>query len=287
VVPARPSKPRDKAKAEVHVQIVEREILAPLRNRRFLSLADLNEAIATLVEKLNNRPFQKLEGSRIRLFEEIDRPVLRPLPAERYVFATWKTARVAFDYHIEIERRYYSVPYQLIKKQVDVRMTARIIEVFHKSERVASHARAARIGQYVTNPEHMPPSHSAHAQWTPERFTRWAREAGGCTARAIEQILERHIIPEQGFRSCMGVMRLGERYGSQRLEAACARILSAGCPTYKRIEAVLKKGLENAPMPQISPVPVIEHANIRGAGYYSSTPIAAQTTFPFTDSAER
>jgi transposase len=271
VVPARAAKPRDKAKAEVHVQMVERQILAPLRNRRFLSLADLNKAIAILLEKLNDRPFQKLEGTRRELFEQIDAPVLRPLPAERYIYCAWKKASVSFDYHIDVERCYYSVPFQLIKKQVDVRITARIIEIFYKGERIASHARASRVGEYVTCPEHMPPHHLAHAQWTPERFARWAREAGGATAKAVEQILERHVIPEQGFRSCMGVMRLGDRYGAERLEAACVRIMSAGYPTYKRIEAILKKGLDQASMLPAS-TPVIEHANIRGAGYYASKP---------------
>jgi transposase len=268
VVPARAVKPRDKAKVEVHVQIVEREILAPLRDRRFLSLADLNEAMGILLDKLNERPFQKLEGTRNELFKLLDAPVLRPLPAEPYIYSAWKKASVSFDYHIDVERRYYSVPFQLIKKQVDVRMTARIVEVFYKGERVASHVRAARDGQYSTCPEHMPPNHLAHAEWTPERFSLWAREVGGATAKAVEAILERHVIPEQGFRSCMGVMRLGDRYGAERLEAACARIMSAGYPTYKRIETILKNGMDQAPDP-VKTTPVIEHSNIRGSGYYA------------------
>jgi transposase len=282
VVPARPAKPRDKSKVEVHVQIVEREVLAPLRNRRFLSLADLNQAIAVLVEKLNNRPFQKLEGTRALLFEQMDYPALRPLPVERYVYSAWKKATVSFDYHVDIDRSFYSVPWQLIKKVVDIRITARIVEIFYKGERVASHALATRAGTHRTCPEHMPPAHLAHAQWTPQRFARWPSEVGGATAEAIKRILERHVIAEQGFRSCMGVMRLSDRYGAQRLEAACVRILRAGCPTYKSIEAILKKGLDQAPA-NSEDAPVIQHTNIRGAAYYAATPRNDQTTLPLLE----
>ncbi len=283
VVPARVAKPRDKAKAEVHVQVVERQILAPLRDRQFFSLDELNEAIDGLLERLNSRPFQKLEGTRRQLFEEIDAPALRPLPADPYVLSTWKKARVNFDYHIEVDKRYYSVPYSLIKKEVDVRTTLRIIEILYKGERIASHPRAGRIGQYCTCPDHMPSSHRAHAEWTPERFTHWAREVGGATGEAVRQILERHVIPEQGFRSCMGIMRLGERYGADRLEAACIRMLSAGYPTYKSIDAILRKGLDQAPT-TAAPLPVPKHANIRGAKYYATSSASVDhATLPFQD----
>lgn len=282
VIPARVAKPRDKSKVEVHVQIIEREVLAPLRNRRFLSLADLNQAIADLLEKLNNRPFQKLEGTRALLFEQLDYPALRPLPVDRYVYSAWKKATVSFDYHIDLDRSFYSVPWQLINKVVDIRITAHIVEIFYKGERVASHALAIRAGTHRTCDEHMPPAHLAQAQWTPERFVRWASQVGGATAQAIERILERHVIVEQGFRSCMGVMRLSDRYGAERLEAACARILSAGYPTYKSIETILKKGLDQAPASS-EQAPVIQHANIRGAAYYAATPVNDQTILPFSE----
>jgi transposase len=269
IVPARPAKPRDKPKVETAVQIVERRILAPLRDRRFLSLGQLNEAMAALLDQLNNAPFQKLEGTRRKMFEEIDLPALRPLPDQRYVFADWKKARVNLDYHIEIDRHYYSVPFSLIKKEVNVRITARIIEVFYKGQRAASHMRLSRPGEYSTSPEHMPEAHQEYAAWTPEKFAHWAREIGGATATAVEQMLERHAIPEQGFRACMGVMRLGDKYGAERLEAACTRILAAGCPTYRRIHEILKKGMDAIPAPSGQPAPVIDHANIRGAAYYA------------------
>jgi transposase len=281
IVPARPAKPRDKPKVETAVQIVERRILAPLRNRRFLSLDQLNEAMSLLLDRLNDTPFQKLEGTRRQLFEQIDLPALRPLPAQRYVFADWKKARVNLDYHIEIDRRYYSVPFALIKRELDVRITARIVEAYYKGERVASHTRLGRPGHYATCPAHMPPAHQEYAAWTPERFTRWAREVGGATATAIEQMLARHMIPEQGFRACMGVMRLGGKYGAERLEAACALILTAGCPTYRRIDAILKKGMDAVAAAPPQSAPVIDHANIRGASYYAPAPKTdPQTTLP-------
>lgn len=287
VVPARPAKPRDKAKVETGVQIVERWILAPLRNRRFLSLGELNDAIGVLLDKLNDTPFQKLEGTRRQLFEQIEAPALRPLPIERYVFATWKKARVNFDYHIEFSKAFYSVPYTLIKREVDVRATARVIEIFYKNERVASHARLARPGQYSTCPDHMPHAHRAYAEWTPERFARWAREVGGDTGAAVEQILQRHIIPEQGFRACMGIMRLGDKYGPDRLEAACARIVKAGQPTYRRIEAVLKKGMDSAPLLNERAAPLIEHSNIRGAAYYATPAQNEQTILTFSETERK
>jgi transposase len=269
VVPARPVHPRDKAKVESHVQIVERWILARLRNRRFLSLQDLNEAIEPLLDKLNSTPFQKLRGTRQSVFEELDRPALSPLPTQRYVYAQWSKARVNIDYHIEVDERYYSVHYDYIKKQVDVRSTAIIVEIFYKGERLASHMRGARAGQTVTLPEHMPSHHKAHAEWTPERIIRWAGESGESVGRAVDTILSRHVYPEQGFRSCLGIMRLGQKHGADRLNAACARILQAGSPSYKSIQSILLKGLDSLPLPeQTQEVDPIMHANIRGADYY-------------------
>jgi transposase len=292
VVPARSSRPRDKAKVESHVLVVERQILARLRDRRYLSIQDLNEDIAPLLHKLNDNPFQKLDGTRRRMFEEIEAPALQPLPAEPYVLATWKKARVNLDYHIEVERSFYSVPFRFIKKQVEARMTARIVEVFHEGKRIASHCRSLRARQYVTCPDHMPPAHAAQAEWTPERLVRWARETGGSTEKAVETILLRHIHPQQGFRACLGILRLGKRHGQDRLEAACARILAAGYPSYKGIETILSKGLDRNPLAPSAPAaPVPDHPNIRGASYYAGEPAknqcrtrsAVQTELPLSE----
>ncbi|MCO3750518.1 IS21 family transposase, partial [Pseudomonas aeruginosa] len=193
VVPARARKPRDKAKAEVGVQVVERWILAALRNRQFFSLDELNSAISVLLERLNQRPFKKLPGSRQTAFDSLDRPALRPLPEQPYVYAEWKKARVHIDYHVEVDGHYYSVPYQLVKKQLEVRLTARTVECFHANQRVASHLRSMHKGRHSTQAEHMPKSHREHAEWTPQRLIRWAEQTGPNTAGVIRHILERRI----------------------------------------------------------------------------------------------
>src|SRR5699024_7909992 len=198
---------RDKAKVEVGVLVVERWILARLRNRTFFSLAALNEAIAQLLPLLNGRAFKKLPGCRQSLYESLDRPALSALPGTPYVLATWKKARVNIDYHIEVERRYYSVPYQLVKCEVEVRLTERIVEIFHRGQRVASHRRATRAGHYTTVTEHMPRPHREYAQWTPQRLVRWAGESGPATAELVGHILASRRHPQQGFRSCLGILR--------------------------------------------------------------------------------
>ena len=217
VLPARVKKPRDKAKAEVAVQVVERWILAALRNRTFFSLAELNAAIAKLLERLNNRPFRKLPGSRRSLFEQLDRPALRPLPAERYVFAQWKKARVNIDYHVEVDRHYYSVPHALVGRQLDVRLTATTVECLYRSQRVASHVRSPLRGRHTTADEHMPEKHRKMGQWSPERFIRWATTIGPQTATLIETVLRSRRHPQQAFRSCLGILRLADSYGEERL----------------------------------------------------------------------
>jgi transposase len=272
VIPARSRKPRDKAKVEAGVLVVERWILARLRDRQFFSLAELNAAIAELLVKLNNRPFKKLPGSRQSQFEAIDRPVLKPLPAQPYEYAEWKKARVHIDYHVEIDGHYYSVPYQLSKQQLDVRLTRGTVECYHHSQRVASHARSYLKGRHTTVPEHMPKAHREYAEWTPQRLLAWAGKAGPATAAVIEQIMAQRLHPQQGFRSALGIMRLGKQYGDERLEAACTRAHQLGAFSRKSIESILRHGLDRQQL--LIPIndnqtPIDDHEHIRGADYYN------------------
>jgi transposase len=269
IMPARVRKPRDKAKVESAVQGVERWILAPLRHRTFFSLGELNRAIWELLAKYNEKPFQKLPGCRRSLFEAVDKPALKPLPARRYQYAEWKKAQVNIDYHVEVDRHYYSVPYQLVRQRVEVRLTAGIVECFHHGKRVASHVRCFQKGRHTTLSEHMPAAHRAYLEWTPQRLVRWARTSGGATAEVVESIMANRPHPQQGFRSCLGVMRLGKQYGPARLEAACARALAIEATSYRSIASILKAGLDQQPMPEKVPSPPsITHANLRGPHYY-------------------
>jgi transposase len=269
VMPARVRAPKDKAKAEVGVQIVERWILARLRNRTFFCITELNRAISALLKDLNHMPFQKLPGTRHSMFEAIDKPALKPLPTARYQFAIWKKALVNIDYHIEVERHYYSVPYQFIKKEIDVRLTANTLECFYKGKKVASHLVSDRQGRHTTVTEHMPEKHRQYAQWTPERLTRWAAKIGPHTAKLIQKVMAARMHPQQGFRSCLGILRLGKSYGDDRLEAASKRANRIGGRTYKSVESILKNGLDRQPLPDddLSDTP-IDHGNIRGQMYY-------------------
>ena len=269
VVPARVRRPRDKAKAESGVQVVERLILAALRHRTFFSLPELNAAIAQLLERLNHRSFKKLPGCRRTAFEQIDQPALRPLPAAPYVYATWKKVRVHIDYHVELDGHYYSVPYALVKQQLEARLTERTVEVFHKGQRVASHIRSNLKGRHTTTPEHMPKAHREYAEWTPQRLVHWAEKSGPATAGVIGHILAHRPHPQQGFRSCLGILRLSERYGADRLEAACGRALRLNACRYQSIASILERGLDRQPLPEqqeLTLPPVHDH--IRGPGYY-------------------
>lgn len=269
VVPARPRKPRDKAKAEAGVQLVERWILAALRNRRFTSLAALNQAIRELLERLNRRPFRKREGSRAELFESLDRPALQPLPVEAYEFADWKKARVNIDYHVEVERHYYSVPYPLVGQQVEVRLAARTVEIFHRGQRVASHLRSREPYRETTVHEHRPKSHQKHLEWPPSRLIGWARTVGPATAELFEKILASKPHPEMGYRSCLGVLRLAKSYSPERVEAAAARAVRLGVCSYRSVKSMLARGLDRQAPPEPEPErPPLKHANIRGADYY-------------------
>jgi transposase len=271
VIPARAYKPRDKAKAENGVLIAERWIIARLRDRKFFSLAEANAAIAACTAEINARPFQKLDGSRQLLFEQVDRPALRPLPATRYEFATWRRATVNIDYHIAADRHYYSVPYQLARQQVDVRMSAATVEIFRNSRRVASHPRSPVRHGHTTDPAHMPESHRRHAEWTPSRVTGWAAKTGPATAALVEAILASRPHPEQGYRAALGIIRLAGRYGSDRAEAACARALHLRAYSYRSVESILRTGLDRQPLPGQAPElpPHPAHANVRGPGYYN------------------
>ncbi len=270
VVPARPRKPKDKAKVEGGVLIAQRWILACLRNRRFFSLEALNAAIWELLEKLNTRPFQKLEGCRRSAFEKLDRPALRPLPARRYEVGAWKLGvGVNVDYHFEYDHRHYSVPCELINAKVDVRATATVIEVWRDRQRLTSHERSyGPKGTAVTQPEHRPPSHRAWGEWPPERLVGWATTKGAKTGEVATAILERGPHPESGRRACLGLMRMGEKYGDERLEAACARALAIGNPKLRSVEAILKSGLEKVALAEeVESTPVM-HENIRGGDYF-------------------
>lgn len=269
IIPTRVRKPRDKAKSEVGVQIAERWILAALRNRTFFGLTELNEAISALLTKLNNRPFKKLKGSRRSWFETIERGALLPLPQSRYVFAQWKKARVNIDYHVELNGHYYSVPYTLVQEEVELRYTNTTVEIFYRGGRVASHMRDDRPGKYTTLEEHMPKSHQKYLEWTPSRIIRWAGTAGESTARVVQTIMNTRKHPEQGYRSCMGIMRLGKQYSNDRLEAACLRALVIGGLSYKSIRSILEKGLDRQSLPTLESPPPIDHDNIRGSDYFN------------------
>jgi transposase len=271
VVPARVRKPRDKAKVENHVLNVERRILAPLRDRRFVGLGDCNQALWELLIELNNRPFQQMPGSRRELFDKLESAELRPLPERPYSFGQWKTARVNIDYHVTVENVFYSVPYAFVQQKVDVRLSENIVEIFHKGRRIASHPRCRRARSFLTTPSHMPKAHQAYQEWTPQRLVQWAEQIGGATADVVKTIMATRAHPQQGFRSCLGIMSLSKRFGQQRLEAACARALQIGSPSYKSILSILEKKLDQTPMPTNElPPPPRTHQNIRCAAYYQS-----------------
>ena len=268
IIPARPYKPRDKAKVEVGVQIAERWIIMRLRKERFTSLSTLNERIDELVEVINDRPFKKMDGSRASVFKEIDQPALRPLPATRYDFALWTKAKVSLDYHLQIDRNFYSVPYGLVGCVLDVRTSANVVEIFSKNRRVASHKRSYSKCVAVTEVAHMPSSHRRHAQWTPSRIVHWAQKTGPSTAQFIEALMASRPHPEQGFRSALGVLRLEKRYGSERLECACARSLAIHSLSYKSVSSILQHGLDQRPLVGVPSRANPTHSNIRGRNYY-------------------
>lgn len=269
VIPARVAKPKDKAKVESAVQVAQRWILAVLRHHTFFSVAELNDAIWGQLTRFNARPMQKLGASRREFYERLDRPALKPLPQDRYELSTWKRCRVNIDYHVEVDGNWYSVPYQLVHEKVDTRVTASMVEVIFKGQRVASHRRSQGRAQFTTKPEHMPRSHRAHLEWTPSRLIHWANRTGPATGRLVSEILKRRPHPEQGFRACLGVMRLGRRWGRERLEAACLRAEALSSYSYRTVKNIISAGLDRVVLEaETEAQPREEHENIRGAEYY-------------------
>ncbi len=268
IVPARPRKPRDKAKVESAVLVAERWILAALRHRKFFLLEELNPAIRELLDKLNHRPFRKKEGTRASAWETLDKPALKPLPLEPFDLSEWSRARVNIDYHIAFDGNFYSVPYQLVHELVEIRSTPTTVEILHKGTRVASHRRSRERDKPITNEEHRPKSHRAHMEWTPSRMVHWAETIGPHTARLFDRIMNDKPHPEMGYRGCLGIIRLADKYSAERVEAACERALLSGACRYKSVESILKTALDQvrpcAP-PAASTPP---HDNIRGAEYF-------------------
>jgi len=269
ILPARPRKPKDKAKAEVAVQIVERWILARLRHQTFFTLAELNRAIADLLPDLNNRPFQGQDVCRRDLYDRLDAPALKPLPLAPYEYAEWRKAKPGIDYHISVDKRFYSVPHALVGQTLDVRLTAETVEVMHKGNRVAVHPRRGPQ-RFSTLMDHMPSSHRAHREWSPGRFLNWAGDIGPCTRQVVQQQLENRPHPEHGYRACLGLLNLSRRYSKDRLERACQRALAIRSINYQSIASILKQGLDQQPMEGDShlqaDLPL--HGNVRGADYY-------------------
>jgi transposase len=270
ILPARVRRPRDKAKVEQGVLLASRWILAVLRKRRFSSLEEVREAVRPLLEKLNDRPMRKLKKSRRQLFNEIERSALKPLPTRPYELASWSIRRVNIDYHVEYDDHYYSVPYQLVGKVMDVRATETTVEIFLAGRRTTSHLRSYVKHKHTTRPEHMPRSHREHLEWTPSRIIAWAKTVGASTAMLVEEIMRRRPHPEQGFRSCLGVMRLRKTYADERIERACSRAIRHRAYSYKSVVAILKNNLDRQDepaAPEQSALPL--HGNIRGRDYYN------------------
>lgn len=273
IIPARPYRARDKAKAEVGVQVVQRWIVAALRKRKFFSLEEANQAIGELLARLNQRPFRKRPGSRATLFAQLDRPALAPLPATRFQFGEWETARVNIDYHIEVKRHFYSVPYALVHQQVDVHLTGETVEVLHRGVRVASHIRSDEPAKATTLTEHRPKAHQRYLGRTPSRLMEEAQQVGPATGQLVEAILAARRHPEMGYRSCLGILRLAKAYPVERMEAAAQRCLRARAYNFQSMDSILKNQLDRVPLPGTSSLrPAVEHDNIRGAGYFDSPP---------------
>lgn len=271
VVPARPYKPKDKAKAEVGVQVVERWIMMRLRHQTFFCLAAINQAIRLLLDDLNLRPFKQRPGSRASLFASLDQPALRPLPSQPYVYRDIKQARVHLDYHVAYDQHFYSVPYQLVKQTVSIHADQQLITIYHGNKQVAQHPRVFG-GGHSTDPRHMAKAHLKHQEWSPQRFLRWAAEMGEHTTYVVEHQLSARRHPEHGYRACLGLLNLAKRYSEERLERACHRARLAHALSYKHIASMLSKGLDNAPLPEgdahsQTELP-LNHDHVRGPDYY-------------------
>lgn len=270
VVPARAGRPRDKAKVENAVLQAQRRILAALRNRTFFSLHELNDAIREELDKLNRRPMAVTGKSRQELFEEIEKPALRPLPQERFEIYNYKPpTKLNIDYHVEVEKSYYSVPYTLIEGMIEVKYNSRVVEIYHKTKRIASHIRSYKKGEFITEDKHMPHEHRQYLEWTPERIKNWGGKIGPYTAMMMQRIMEGRKHPEQGFRSCLGIIRLSKQYTPERVENACKRALAVDAYNYRSVKSILQSGLDKvAYLEEQRDAKPIEHPNIRGGEYY-------------------
>jgi transposase len=268
ILPARPRRPKDKAKVEAGVRFAQSYILGRLRRQTFFSLAEANQAIAGMVARINDHIMRRLGLSRRHLFETIERPALAELPETDYEFAEWGLARVSLDYHVEVCGFFYSVPHQLIRQQVDTRASERIIEIFHQGKRVAVHQRRHGGPKHGTDPEHMPSAHRRYAEWTPERFRRWGAAIGPNTEGLVIAILARRPHPEQGFRTCLGVLRLFKDLDQTRAEAVAARAVAYEAFTYKSIASIIANKLDRATTAVSEPQAVMTHGNLRGAKYF-------------------
>jgi len=271
VVPARVAHPRDKSKVEVGVQNVERWILARLRNQKFFSLYELNQAIRELLVDLNNRKMEHLGKSRRELYELVDQPALKPLPVTPYEFALWKKARISIDYHVEYDGVFYSVPCHLYPAEVLIRAAEKTIEIFANGKRVALHPRAHQQGAHYTIPEHMPSDHRFYGEWSPERFIRWAEKIGPETAKIVQIELKSRQHPEQAYRTCMGILGFARKYTPGRLESACHYALANEIQTYRGIKNILTNHLDQLTSSEDLPQPslTLPHTNIRGKDYYN------------------
>lgn len=270
VLPARPKRPRDKAKVEVGVQIAQRWIVARMRNEIFHSPGAMNARIRELLADLNGRTMRRYRKSRRELFDEIERAALRPLPDARFEYADWSKGRVNLDYHLAVDGHFYSVPHRLVHQEVEARLTATTIEILHKRQCVAAHPRSYVQGAFTTVADHMPSSHRAHAEWTPSRILAWAAKVGIATHDLCAAILKNRPHPEQGFRSCLGILRLAKRYGDARLDAACARALRAGARSYRHVDSILKHGLDRVIVNDVETTTApITHENVRGRAFYN------------------
>ena len=277
VIPTRPYHPKDKAKVEVAVQVVERWILARLRHHKFFTLGELNEAIAKLLEELNNRPFKKLPGSRRSHFESYEKSALKPLPKHRYEFVLIKKAQVNLDYHVEIDEHYYSVPHQYIGKTVEYHLSQKIVSLFHNDQRIAIHKRSEVKGGSTTTTEHMPQAHKRHHEWVPSHFAEWAKKIGGSAATVADYFIKNKPHPECCYRIHLGLMNLEKKYGSSRLEEACKYALIQKIASFTSIKSILQTQVDKAPLAAVNDnsnqseqtSTSCQHNNLRGAAYYS------------------
>lgn len=271
VMPARPHKPRDKALVEAAVNLVYNRILALLRNRRFETVDEFNDAIAEYLDLLNDRQMKKIRMSRRQRFEEIEAAHLRALPLRPYIIRRFvPSATVQVNYHVYFrpDKHYYSVPYRYRRKKVRIAYTDREIEIYHNNERIAAHRRTLGEHQYTTNPDHMPSQHRVMGEWNPQRLLNWAGDIGADTHRLIAAVLESRDVPEQGFKSCLGILNLSKTYGAARLEAAAARAQRFHITSYKKVKNILERGLDQEPDPAPQPVAMPSHENIRGHEFY-------------------